>query len=87
MSLSTSGTHHTHLARLGALNEEVGGVCQGLSRGNPQLRKLQTCLGLMSASGGPPARPSEPARSLHAHCVPCTPVLYMCCEGLCEVHA
>lgn len=62
-------------------------MSQGLSRGNLQLRKRQACLGLISARSGPPARPSEPALSLHAHCVPCTPVLYTRHEGLCEVCA
>lgn len=59
-------------------------MSQGLSRGRPQLSKGQTCRGLLSASVGPLHALSEPALSVRAHRVPCTPVLYTCQVGLCE---
>lgn len=60
-------------------------MSQGLSRGSPRFSKGQACCGLTSASVGPLRALSEPALSLRARRVPCTPVLYTWQVGLCEV--
>lgn len=60
-------------------------MSEGLSRGSPQLSKGQTCRGLLSASVGPLPALSEPALSLRACRVPCTPALYTRQVGLREV--